>query len=90
MRNESTVGCFDEVGYGLDDRGISVRFPEEAKNCSLSTEYRRLCGLPILVSSGTWAISTWLKRPRRETDYIQFMPRLNKKFWEELIAYLFE
>jgi hypothetical protein len=42
------------IDYGLDDRGIGVRFPARARDFSLLHSIQTGCAPPSLLSNGYW------------------------------------
>jgi hypothetical protein len=58
------------LGYGLDDRGSSVRFPAEAGNFCLHHRVQKGSGThPTSYPMGSKALSLGVKRPGREADH---------------------
>jgi hypothetical protein len=73
-------------GYGLDDQGSRIRFPEGAGNFFLTTASRTALGPtqpPIQWVPGT--LSLGVKRPGREADH---SPRSNSEVKERVELYL--
>jgi hypothetical protein len=59
------------------DRGIGVKFSSRPRDCSLPHSAQTGSGaLPESYPVGTGAISSGLKRPERDADYSQLVPRL--------------
>jgi hypothetical protein len=58
------------LGYGLDDRGSTVRFQAGAGNFSLHRRVQNGSGAhPASYPMGTRGFSLGVKRPGREADY---------------------
>jgi hypothetical protein len=65
---DSSVGI--ALGYGLDERSSSIRFPEGAVNISLHNRVQNGSGAhPASHPMGTRAISLGVKQPVREADH---------------------
>jgi hypothetical protein len=74
---DSSVGI--ATGYRLDDRGVGVQVPVVSRIFSCPHRPDRLWGTPGLLSNGYWgALSQVVKRPRREGDHSQLVPRSRK------------
>jgi hypothetical protein len=68
MFHDSSVGI--ALGYGLDDRGSRVRFPEGAWNFSLHHSVQNGSGAHLAsYPMGTRVSFPGVKRPGREADY---------------------
>jgi hypothetical protein len=58
-------------GYGLDDRAIKVRYPDEARDISSNRCVQTGSGVhPASCTMGTWGPFPWAKaRPGRDADH---------------------
>jgi hypothetical protein len=70
------------TGYGLDDRGVGIRFPVRSRIFSHPRRPTRLCGPPNLLSDGYRELfPRAVKRPGCEADHSPPASAEDKKIW---------
>jgi hypothetical protein len=88
MRSACRMLVSPGLGYGLENRGILVRFPAEEKQFFLLQSVQIGSGnYPSFYSMGSERVFTRVKRPWREAE-LHLMPRLRISGSSDVVTFI--